>query len=422
MVGAPAAPRARAPDNSHKGPRKGPRKGPYPMPLAPSAIPSPAPAPDRRMYLFLVVLAVAAAAGFQGWRTLLNNFAVEHAGLDGAGMGLVQSLRELPGFLSLLALYVLLIVSEHRLAALSVLVMGVGVALTGLFPSLVGVVGTTMLMSFGFHYYETMNQSLTLQYFGPREAPIVMSRLRSAGAFTNIAVGGLVWVLALWLDYTAMFAVLGGVAMLAGLWALTRDPSRPDVPPQLKKLVFRRRYWLYYVLTFLAGARRQIFVAFAVFLLVEHYHFSVQHITVLFVLNNVINVFVNPIIGRAVNRFGERRVLSLEYGGLVLVFLAYAFVPNPWVASGLYVVDNVLFNFAMAIRTYYQKIADPGDIASGMAVGFTVNHIAAVAIPVLGGLAWLASWRAVFVAGAGLSLASLVMAQYIRLPAPGREG
>ncbi|MGE4552243.1 MAG: MFS transporter, partial [Desulfovibrionaceae bacterium] len=311
-----------------------------------------------------------------------------------------------------------LFIREHRLAALSVVVLGVGVGLTGLFPSMAGVVGCTVLMSFGFHYYETMNQSLTLQYFGPREAPLVMARMRSAGALANIAIGAVIWVLALWLDYPAMFSLLGVVAVAAGTWAFTRDPSRSDVPPQLKKLVFRRRYWLYYVLTFLAGARRQIFTAFAVFLLVEHYHYTVQGITALFVVNNVINVFVNPAIGRAVNRFGERFVLSLEYAGLVAVFLAYALVNDPWVAAGLYVADNVLFNFTMAIRTYYQKIADPGDIASGMAVGFTVNHVAAVLLPVLGGLIWLVDWKIVFVGGAALSLASLVMTQCIRLPRP----
>lgn len=368
---------------------------------------------QRRMYIFLLVLVVSANIGFQGWRTLLNNFAVEMGGLSGLDMGIVQSVREVPGFLALLALYVILIVREHTLAALSVIMLGLGVALTGLFPSTAGIIATTLIMSFGFHYFETMNQSLTLQYFSHSEAPLVMGRLRSISALTNITVGGAIYFMARYLDYSEMFALLGAVAVVCGLWALTRDPSQKDLPPQRKKMAFHAKYWLYYALTFLGGARRQIFVAFAVFLLVKKFNYSVQEITILFVINNVINYFANPLIGRAVNRFGERTVLSMEYGALIFVFLGYAFTESALVAASLYVVDNVFFNFSMGIKTFYQKIADKRDMASGMAVGFTINHIAAVFIPALGGLAWIANYRAVFFGAVILSGVSLVLTQFI---------
>ena len=367
----------------------------------------------RRMYIFLLVLVVGTHLGFQGWRTLINNFAVEAGGLTGLDMGVVQSVREIPGFLALLALYVILFIREHRLAALSVAVLGLGVCLTGFFPSPLGIVFTTLIMSFGFHYFETMNQSLTLQYFSTTQAPLVMGRLRAIGALTNVLVGGTIYFMITGMNYPAIFLVLGGAAMACGLWGMTRDPSRSDMPPQRKKLVFRSRYWLYYALTFLSGARRQIFVAFAVFLLVERFGYTVQSIAVLFIVNNVINYFANPLIGRAVNRFGERAVLSLEYVVLTFVFLGYALIDDPWIAGALYVVDNVFFNFAMAIKTFYQKIADPRDIASGMAVGFTVNHVAAVFIPALGGLAWIADYRWVFLGAVVLCLASLALTQCI---------
>lgn len=371
---------------------------------------------SRKMYVFLLVLTVAAFGGLQGWRTIFNNFAVETVGISGAQMGALQSLREVPGFLALLAVYVLLFISQHRLAALSVVLMGLGVALTGYLPTYSGLILTTLLMSFGFHYFETMNQSLTLQYFGLKQAPLVMARLRSMGAVTNLVVGGLIWVLAAHLEYQTMFLAMGVLAALLGLWAVTRDPTRHDLPAQRKELVFRKKYWLFYVLTFLSGGRRQIFVAFAVFLLVERYGYSVQQITLLFVLNNVVNWLVNPYIGRAVNRFGERAVLSVEYGSLFFVFGAYALVDSALVAGLLYVLDNVFFNCAMAIKTYYQKIADPGDMASGMAVGFTVNHVAAVVVPVLGGLAWMVDYRVVFLGASVLSLVSLALSQLVGRP------
>jgi len=367
----------------------------------------------RRMYIFLLVLVVGVGVAFQGWRTLLNNYAVEVGGLSGLDIGIVQSVREVPGFLALLALYVILIMREHRLAALSVVVTGVGVALTGLFPSTLGLVITTLIMSFGFHYFETMNQSLTLQYFDHSEAPLVMGRLRSVGALTNISVGAIIYVCAKFLDFSELFAIFGGVAVAAGLWAFTRDPSQTDIPVQHKKMVFRARYWLYYLLTFLSGARRQIFVAFAVFLLVQKFDYTIQDITVLFVINNVLNYFANPLIGKAVNKYGERAVLSVEYLTLTLVFTGYAFTESAWLAGALYVVDNIVFNFSMAIKTFYQKIADPKDIASGMAVGFTVNHVAAVFIPALGGLAWMVDYRTVFLGAVAMALASLVLSQLV---------
>jgi len=368
---------------------------------------------QRRMYIFLLVLVVGAHIGFQGWRTLLNNFAVDVGGLSGLDIGVVQSVREIPGFLALLALYVILIIREHKLAALSVAILGLGVALTGLFPSTVGLVATTLIMSFGFHYFETMNQSLTLQYFSHADAPLVMGRLRSVSALTNIIVGGCIYLMAKYLGYTEMFALLGAAAVCCGLWALTQDPSNKDMPVQHKKMVFRTKYWLYYVLTFLSGARRQIFVAFAVFLLVQKFDYSVQDITILFVVNNVLNYFINPLIGKAVNRFGERVVLSMEYSVLIFVFTGYAFTESALLAGAFYVVDNVFFNFSMGIKTFYQKIADRKDIASGMAVGFTVNHIAAVFIPALGGLAWIIDYRSVFLAAVALCLVSLSLTQLI---------
>lgn len=373
-------------------------------------------ADNKRMYLFLLVLVLASAVGFQGWRTLYNNFAVEVAGLTGAQNGYVQSLREIPGFLSLLVIYILLVVREHTLASLSVLILGLGVSITGFLPSFYGVVFTTLIMSFGFHYYETMNQSLILQYFDKAKAPVVMGRLRGFSSGANLAVGGVIFLLAPVLEYRTLFCLFGGIVIIAGIWCVLQNPTSPNVPPQRKGMVLRSRYWLFYLMTFFSGARRQVFVAFAVFLMVQKFGYSVQEITVLFVANNAINWFLSPAIGRAVNRYGERKVLSLEYVSLIFIFVAYAYVDSKIMVAALYILDHVFFNFAMAIKTYFQKIADPGDIAPSMAVSFTINHIAAVVIPAAGGLLWMVDYRIPFLGAAGLSCLSLILVQFIRLP------
>ena len=367
------------------------------------------------MYRFLLVLTISSMIGLQTWMILFNNFGVEKAGLTGQHVGALQSIREIPGFLALLAVYVMLVIKEHKLSALSIIFLGAGVGAAGFFPSYTGLIFTTLIMSFGFHYFETTNMSLTLQYFGTNTSPLVFGKLRSYAAASSIFAGLLIFCLDFFLDYKGLYLTLGGIVLLAGLWAVLQDPTHENLAPQRKKMIFRRRYSLFYFLTFMAGARRQIFIAFSVFLMVKVFNFSVKEVTILFVVNNLVNYFLSPLIGKAIVRFGERRVLSLEYAGLILVFLAYAFTKSKTVVILMYILDHILFNFAIAIRTYFQKVADPKDIAPSMAAGFTINHIAAVVLPVLGGMVWMVDYRIPFVAAAVMSFISLVAVQKIPL-------
>ena len=365
------------------------------------------------MYRFLMVLTICSAVGLQAWRTLFDNFSVNVVGLDGWHIGVIQSVREIPGFLALLVVFIMLLMKEHRISSLSILILGLGVGMTGLFPSYFGLIGTTVVMSLGFHYYETTFQSLTLQYFDEKTSPIVFGKLRSVGAASNIAIGTIIFLLVPYLSYKWLYLLIGAVLLVAGVWSFTRNPTNSDLVVQRKRMIFRGRYWLFYFLTFMAGARRQIFVAFAVFLLVKKFEFSVQEITALFVVNNIINYFLSPMIGRAIVRFGERKILSAEYFSLVFIFVAYAVVESKYVVVFLYIADHIFFNFAIAIRTFFQKIGDPRDVAPTMAVGFTINHIGAVVFPVVGGLLWMIDYRIPFVVGAVLSVISLVAVQLI---------
>ncbi len=363
------------------------------------------------MYHFLIILTIASTVGLQAWRTLFNNFAVETAGMEGSHIGMIQSVREIPGFLALLAVYILLLIKEYRLSALSIIFLGIGVALTGLFPTYAGLIITTLIMSFGFHYYETTNQSLVLQYFDKNTSPHVFGKQRSIAAVANIGIGIFIFLISLFLDYTRIYLIIGILVFAAGLWGLCQNPASKQIIPQRRRMIFRKKYLLFYFLTFMSGARRQIFVAFAVFLLVKKFSFSIRDITLLFVLNNLINYFLSPLIGKGIVRFGERKIMTLEYTSLVFVFCGYALVQSSTLAAVLYILDHIFFNFSIAIRTYFQKIGDPGDIAPSMAVGFTINHIAAVALPLAGGLLWMVDYRIPFIAGACLSCISLAAVQ-----------
>jgi len=368
------------------------------------------------MYRYLIVLTISSAVGLQAWQTLFNNFAVDVAGLNGHHVGMIQSIREIPGFLALMVVFVIMFIREYRLSALSIIILGLGVAMTGFFPSYIGLILTTLIMSFGFHYYETTNMSLTLQYFDEATSPWVFGKQRSYAAASNIAVGILIYLFVFLLDFTKIYLLFGSLIIAVAVWGLIQDPSDRTIIPQRKKMIIRKKYGLFYFLTFMAGARRQIFMAFAVLLMVQKFKYSVQEVTILFVVNNIINYYLSPLIGRSIIRFGERKVLSLEYLSLIFIFVAYAVTGSKLVVAFLYILDHIFFNFSIAIRTYFQKVGDPRDVAPSMAVGFTINHIAAVFLPALGGLLWMIDYRIPFISGAIMSLVSLVAVQMIRTP------
>jgi len=380
--------------------------------------------PWRRPETLLLLMAAGVPLSFATWQALLNNFAVSAASFTGAEIGMLQSLREVPGFLAFGVVFVLLVMREQTLALVSLALLGVGTAITGLFPTVIGLYCTTVLMSLGFHYYETIQSSLAMQWIDKRRAPETFGRLIAVGSFTGLVAYGLVWCAfeVFDLGFTVTYLCAGGLTALIAIGAWLAFPHYPEPVIQHRKIVLRRRYWLYYALTFFSGARRQIFMVFAGFLLVEKFGYGVDDIALLFLLNGAINIFLAPRIGRMIGRWGERRALVLEYTGLIGVFVGYAFVRSgPW-AAVLYVVDHMFFALAIAIKTYFQKIADPADIASTAAVGFTINHIAAVVIPALFGLLWLVSPAAVFLAGAGLAAGSLGLSTLVPArPAPGAE-
>jgi len=166
------------------------------------------------------------------------------------------------------------------------------------------------------------------------------------------------------LSYAFVYMSSGGITVLIALYALFFFPQFETPDPQLKTIVLRRRYWLYYALQFVSGARRQIFVVFAAFMMVEYFNFEVHEVTALFLINYVANMLIAPLVGQAIHRFGERNMLLVEYTGLSLVFLAYGgiyyFGWGVAVGASLYVLNHLFFSMAFAIKTYFQKIAALG--------------------------------------------------------------
>ena len=356
----------------------------------------------------LYVMAISMVFSFSAWMSLLNNFVIEVASFDGSQIGILQSLREIPGFLAFTVVLAIIFIAQQRLAYLSMIMLGLGVMVTGLFPSALGLYITTVIMSVGFHYLETLNQSLSLQWLSKEKAPVVLGKITAAKSFTGLVAFVLIYIMMKFysVEYKYVYMFFGGVTLLTGILAWIMFEHFKDDVVQEKKIVLKKEYWLFYVLTFFAGARRQIFIVFAGFLLVEKFGVDIHNMVALLFVNSILTMYFAPKIGKFISRFGERITLRFEYLGLMLVFTSYAFVDNLYVAYFLFVLDHILFAMAIALKTYFQKIADPKDIASASAISFTINHIAAVFLPVLLGLVWLYSHSLVFIIGASIALLS----------------
>ncbi|MEM7732063.1 MAG: MFS transporter [Pseudomonadota bacterium] len=382
----------------------------------------------RRPVTLLFLMAAAMPIAFSTWSALLNNFVIDVADFDGSDIGWLHTVREIPGFLAVGVIAIIIFMREQVLGIVSLIMLGAATAVTAWYPSMAGILTITMLSSIGFHYYETVNQSLQLQWLPKNRAPQILGWMVAAGSAAALLSYGLIVLTwdTLGLTYNTVYMIAGGVCVAIAAFCFVAYPQFEAPTPQVKKMILRKRYWLYYLLQFMAGARRQIFVVFAGFMMVEKFGFEVHEITALYLINLVANMVCGPFMGRAVHHFGERATLLFEYAGLAIVFGLYGglyfFGWGVLLAAVLYVVDHLLFALALALKTYFQKIADPADIAPTAAVAFTINHVAAVFLPAGLGYLWLISPGAVFILAAGMASVSFLLALLIpRHPEPGHE-
>ena len=372
----------------------------------------------NKVSIFSVTLsAVVMQVGFYAWRVMFNNFAVDVFDASPTDVGMIQAMREIPGLLAFgvgaLALYL----TESRIAALSIVILGIGLIVCGFSSSILMLGLATVLMSFGFHYFEPTNVSQLLSLSKNSELGKVQGRLNSYTSMAGLVGAGLVLVLTLFLSYRGTYYIIGGLVTAVGVWLTFALPANRG-KTEKRKVRIRRKYWLYYTLSFLRGCRRHIFTTFAIFLLVKNHELSITYISTIMLVNTAITIFTNRAIGSVSDRFGEKAVLVGSSFILTLVFFGYAFVGYLPVLIGFYVIDNILFGSSIALKSYLSKISTPEDLTGCLSFGMTANHITAVVVPIAGGVAWsLFGFQATFIAGAVIVFVDMLFA--LRVPGRG---
>ena len=345
--------------------------------------------------------------------TLFNNFVVERLAIEPLDLGWVEALREVPGFLNVIFVALMVRLAPPFAAAASLAVMGLGImAYAGVY-SIPSLALYSVVWSLGFHCWLPMEQSLCLSYSPAGNKGRWLGQLRSVGSIAWLLTIGACMLLMQVLDYAGLF-ILAGAATLVGGTALLFASKRTSTMGKEKSFVFARRYSLFYLLNFLQGCRKQVFITFAIFALVKVHGMPVETTMILFLINQSLITVTAPTLGRLVDQLGERFMLSISYAGLIFVFLGYAIIEHRPTLYALYCVDNLIFFGSIALTTYVSKIAPPEDLKPTLSMGITMNHVAAVVAPLAGGVAWhLFGYQIIFYSGAVVALISLIVCQWI---------
>lgn len=373
-----------------------------------------------RTFWLVALCALFLQFGLGMQRTIVSNFASEEMDIRPEQMGWLESVREIPGLLTFLMVGLTVFLARNLLVAASVALVGAGLMMYSRAYDMGGLVSATLVYSAGFHLFFPLQAAQVLSLAGPGEKARRLGELNGVAALAYLMSMGFVFLAAGSLSYRQMWMV-SGVVVLGGVLAVLALPRRLQAE-RPRGFVVRRRYWLYYAITFLASSRRQIVTMFAVFALVRVYGAPVRTIAALLFVSNIVAVLTRSVCGSWVDRLGERRAMVISYGAVVFIFLGYAFVRIPAVLYALYVVDNFLVGFDVSQSTYLDKIALPGDVPPSLALGSTINHITGVGVPVVAGYLWARFGHpATFSFGAVVAAISLFFALKLPAAAGGRR-
>lgn len=342
-----------------------------------------------------------------------NNFVGEELRMSATQLGVLNSIREIPGLLALTLSAFLLYTTESRMAALSLAVFGIGFCDIAFSTSFSQLILPILIMSTGFHFFYPLRSSMVISASESRSRAESLGKVGSVEALAALCAFAFVFALVDFVEYRGVFLAAGVAAFIGGAVLF---PVKETGHFLEKHLIVKRKYSNYYFLEFFSGCRRHIFTTFAIFSLVVIHGLSVKYVTVLLTVNNIVNLYTRTKIGKLIDRFGEKFMLTMAYIILIFVFAGYAYLKNIGVLAILYCADHVLFGMNIAFPSYLSRIADRGDLAPSLAFGSTINHVAAIFIPVLGGLLWnLYGYQATFLLGVVLLVFSIFFARRIEI-------
>lgn len=345
-----------------------------------------------------------------------TNFFVHNLGLGGDKILWLAGIREIPGLALMFLAALMMRVPQSRRAALALLLMGIGYGSFALVHSYGTLIAMSLIASVGFHNWMPLRSSLGMGLVSRERSGRVLGRLNGVGSLASI--GGMLLIVLFSERFGfRMFFAVGGMLIILAAVAVYRLPT--DIGGDLKKtprLILKKRYWLFYVLTFFEGSRTQIFHTFGAWVLVSHYGLTAQKISAVLIFSGLLNFLIAPRMGNWIDRYGERKTLAASYLALVLAFVGYATIHNVWFLAVLFVLIRMLVLFRIGLHTYVNRIAPQRDLSPTLSAGVSINHITSVGISMLAGtLLKTVGYEGLCWGAAGVILLSIPFALAIRI-------
>lgn len=388
-----------------------------------------------RSLVFLAVAIFLLSLG-SGLQNGINTNFMKELNLSDAQVLLQSGIREIPGLCLMFIAALMVRLPLTWRGVIAVLITGVGYALYAAVHSWTALVVVSLTASLGFHLWMPLNSSLGLGLATKENSGRVLGTLSSVAALATMAGIGCILLFSKWFSLRA-FAAIAGILIIAAALVLTRLPRNiGETKKAQPRLLFKRRYWLYYVLLLFEGSRTQVFAAFNLMVLVYYYHLTAFQISGLLLASGLVNFALAQRIGRLLDVVGERLTLTIGYVSLALCFVGYALVNNVWFLCAMVVCINLLVTLSMGLSTYVNRIAPAEELTPTLSTGVSVNHITSVGMSfVAGALLPIIGYKALCWGAVAIIMGSVPFALAIRTgmekvdilrpkaqPSPGRPG
>lgn len=378
---------------------------------------------DRDFNLFLLVGVFGGiASGINS--TVFNNFLSDVYHLSADGRGIVEVPRELPGVFIMVVLGLLAFLGDVRIVMAGMLAASLGMLGLGMFsPTFATMMVWMMLLSLGTHMVFPVTPSIGMSLSNQENYGARLARYSAYGLIGTLIAYSFVWLgfRFLGLTYQAAF-LIAAVCYVFG--AICVGSIKSEKPQKRKvKFIFRKRYLLYYIMCIVNGARKQIFMTFAPWVLIQVFHLETPVFAILGIVVSLVGILIRTLIGNAIDKRGERFILTVEAAILFVLCIGYAFAADFFSAgiavviiAACYVIDNSMSAVDMARSTYVRKIApSPEDVTPTLSTGTSIDHVISMSLPFFGGLLWAAvGYKYVFLCAAGIALLNLFLARKIK--------
>jgi predicted MFS family arabinose efflux permease len=335
--------------------------------------------------LILLAAAVFMLSLGMGLQSGIGTNFMKELGLSGSQVLLQSGIREIPGLCLMFIAALVVKLSLTWRAAASLLIMGIGYAMYATVHSWTALVVVSLTASLGFHLWMPLNTSLGLALADKQNAGKILGTLSAVGALASMVGIGCIIALSNILSLRILAGIAGIMIIIAAILVSRLPKKLGETTKAQPRLLFRRRYWLYYVLLLFEGSRAQVFAAFNIMVLVYNYGLSAMQVSFLMLASGLVNFLFARKLGHLLDVTGERITLTTAYIGLALCFVGYALVHNVWFLGFLVVCINLIATLSIGLSTYVSRIAPPEELTVTLSTGVSVNHVTSVGLSLLAG-------------------------------------